>query len=419
MPRPWKRFAPWASISRRGTQSGAAGLGAESPSEPGYQQLALEDEFLRQVRVEPHEQFVLLQQLAAPIFQVDGLRLAEAFPRVAGQSFQVEFTGVRHPAQRGFFRVGPAIAAVGNPLEHAHVFAKPGPEVGAVGIFAKPNAPAAIRLVPELLAWLRGRGIAVRLDDVAAGYAGSANGLPRPQVPDGCDLAIVLGGDGTLLSAARAVAGRTIPVLAVNLGGLGFLTAIPVNDLFPELERALTGVHHLTRRRLLHVAVLRGDKVVAEYQALNDVVIAKASIARIVDLDVWAGDSFVCEYKADGLIVSTPTGSTAYSLAAGGPIIFPTVAAVCITPICPHTLTNRPLLIPADLTVRVVSHMKDEDGFLTVDGQVGGALEPGDALLVRLRRAPLRPSQPLSAHRGLTGESAASNPGNPSPTSPE
>jgi NAD+ kinase len=252
--------------------------------------------------------------------------------------------------------------------------------VKTVGIFAKPNAPAAIRLVPELLAWLRGRGIAVRLDDVAAGYAGSANGLPRPQVPDGCDLAIVLGGDGTLLSAARAVAGRTIPVLAVNLGGLGFLTAIPVNDLFPELERALTGVHHLTRRRLLHVAVLRGDKVVAEYQALNDVVIAKASIARIVDLDVWAGDSFVCEYKADGLIVSTPTGSTAYSLAAGGPIIFPTVAAVCITPICPHTLTNRPLLIPADLTVRVVSHMKDEDGFLTVDGQVGGALEPGDAV---------------------------------------
>ncbi len=254
------------------------------------------------------------------------------------------------------------------------------PSVKTVGIFAKPKAPAATRLVPELLAWLAERGIKARLDEVAATYAGTDPGIPRGHVPDGCDLAIVLGGDGTLLSAARAIAGRAIPILAVNLGGLGFLTAVPIAALFPELERALTGVHRLARRHLLHVAVLRGESVVAEYEALNDVVIAKSSIARIVDLDVWAGDTFVCEYKADGLIVSTPTGSTAYSLAAGGPIIFPTVSAVCVTPICPHTLTNRPLIIPADLPVRVVSHMKDEDSFLTVDGQVGGALEPGDAV---------------------------------------
>jgi NAD+ kinase len=289
------------------------------------------------------------------------------------------------------------------------------PAVKTVGIFAKPNAPAAIRLVPELLAWLTERGIAVRMDEVAAGYAGTGTGLPRPHVPDSCGLAIVLGGDGTLLSAARALAGRPIPLLAVNLGGLGFLTSIQVGDLFPELERALTGDLHITRRNLLHVRVLRDDMIVAEYDALNDVVIAKSSIARIVDLDVWAGDTFVCEYKADGLIVSTPTGSTAYSLAAGGPIVFPTVRAVCITPICPHTLTNRPLIIPADLPVRVVSHAKarkppnaeqndtndsltppvspqladplsanspedNEDSFLTVDGQVGGALEPGDTV---------------------------------------
>jgi NAD+ kinase len=252
--------------------------------------------------------------------------------------------------------------------------------VKTVGIFAKPNAPAATRLVPELLAWLGKRGIEMRLDDVAAAYAPSSTGLPRDQVPEGCDFAIVLGGDGTLLSAARAVAGRPIPLLAVNLGGLGFLTAIPVSDLFPELERALRGIERLTHRQLLHVAVRRGEKIVAEYDALNDVVIAKSSIARIVDLDVWAGDSFVCEYKADGLIVSTPTGSTAYSLAAGGPIIFPSVNAVCITPICPHTLTNRPLIIPGDLPVRVISHVKDEDSFLTVDGQVGGLLEPGDVV---------------------------------------
>jgi NAD+ kinase len=254
--------------------------------------------------------------------------------------------------------------------------------VKTIGIFAKPNAPAATRLVPELLDWLAERRITVRLDDVAAGclQPGGPAGIPREQVPDGCDLAIVLGGDGTLLSAARAIAGRAIPILAVNLGGLGFLTSISVGELFPELERALTGEYPLTRRHLLHVAVRRGDEIVSEYDALNDVVIAKSSIARIVDLDVWAGDTFVCEYKADGLIVSTPTGSTAYSLAAGGPIVFPTVSAVCITPICPHTLTNRPLIIPSDLPVRVVGHVKDSDSFLTVDGQVGGALEPGDSV---------------------------------------
>ena len=225
--------------------------------------------------------------------------------------------------------------------------------VKTVGIFAKPNAPAAIRLVPELLAWLHARGIAIRLDEVAAAYAvnypGPFTALPRPEVPND-DLAIVLGGDGTLLSAARAVAGRPIPVLAVNLGGLGFLTAIPVGELFPELERAVTGEHRLTHRRLLHVAVRRGVEVVAEYAALNDVVIAKSSIARIVDLDVWVGDTFVCEYKADGLIVSTPTGSTAYSLAAGGPIIFPTVNAICITSYPPTT--PPAFMIPSDLTVR-------------------------------------------------------------------
>jgi NAD+ kinase len=251
--------------------------------------------------------------------------------------------------------------------------------VKTVGVFAKPKAPAATRLVPELLAWLAGRGIEVRLDDVAASYAGpGVSGLPRASVAEGCDLAIVLGGDGTLLSAARALGGRAIPILAVNLGSLGFLTAIPISDFFPELARTLSGQFRVTRRSLLHVAVIRGGETVAEYDALNDVVIAKSSIARIVDLDVWAGDSFVSEYKADGLIVSTPTGSTAYSLAAGGPIVFPTVNAVCVTPICPHTLTNRPLLIPGSLPIRVVSHAKDDDSFLTVDGQVGGALQPGD-----------------------------------------
>jgi NAD+ kinase len=252
--------------------------------------------------------------------------------------------------------------------------------VKAVGIFSKPNSPQAQKLVPELLAWLDARHVDTRLDNETAHYAGMLVGLDRAHVPEGCDLAVVLGGDGTLLSAARAVGNRAIPLLAVNLGGLGFLTAIAQDDLFPELERALSGAHHLTRRKMLRVSVIRNGTSVAEYQALNDVVIAKSAIARIVDLETWAGDSFVCGYKADGLIISTPTGSTAYSLSAGGPIVYPTVKAICLTPICPHTLTNRPIIIPSDMGIRVISRSTDEGSYLTVDGQIGSPLEAGDTV---------------------------------------
>jgi NAD+ kinase len=252
--------------------------------------------------------------------------------------------------------------------------------VSKIGIFSKPNSPQAMEIVPQLLRWLKQRGIDTRLDNETARYAGMLVGLDRAHVPEGCDLAVVLGGDGTLLSAARAVGNRAIPLLAVNLGGLGFLTSIPMKDLFPQLERALAGGQEFTRRKMLRVSLLREGTVVAEYQALNDVVIAKSAIARIVDLEAWAGDSFICEYKADGLIISTPTGSTAYSLSAGGPIVYPTVNAICLTPICPHMLTNRPLIVPSDMTIRIVSRAKDEDAYLTVDGQIGSPLEAGDAV---------------------------------------
>jgi len=252
--------------------------------------------------------------------------------------------------------------------------------VRKVGIFSKPHSQAAMELVPELLRWLTQRGIEARLDNETAHYAGMPAGLDRARVPEGCDLAVVLGGDGTLLSAARAVGNRAIPLLAVNLGGLGFLTSIAMKDLFPELERALAGSREVMRRKMLHVSLLRDGALIAEYQALNDVVIAKSAIARIVDLEAWAGDSFICEYKADGLIISTPTGSTAYSLSAGGPIVYPTVNAICLTPICPHMLTNRPLIVPSEMPIRIVSKASDEDAYLTVDGQVGIPLEGGDAV---------------------------------------
>jgi NAD+ kinase len=252
--------------------------------------------------------------------------------------------------------------------------------VRTVGIFSKPGSPQATELVPELLRWLKGRGIEARLDNETARYAGMLVGLDRIHVADGCDLCVVLGGDGTLLSATRAVGSRAIPILAVNLGGLGFLTSIQVNDLFPQLELALAGQQDVTRRKMLRVTLRREGTMVAEYHALNDVVIAKSNIARMIELEAWAGDSPICEYRADGLIISTPTGSTAYSLSAGGPIMYPTVNAICVTPISPHTLTNRPLIVPSDMPIRIVNRARDEEAYLTVDGQVGSPLESGDAV---------------------------------------
>ncbi len=256
------------------------------------------------------------------------------------------------------------------------------PIIKAVGIISKPGAPRAGEVVPQLIAWLRGRGIAVRLDEETAFYAGET-GMPRDAVPEGCELIVVLGGDGTLLSAARAIATREIPLFPVNLGGLGFLTAITVDELYPELERAFRGEHRIGRRKLLSVELVRGDGVAARYEALNDAVIAKSAIARMIDLDAHVDKQFVCAYKADGLIVSTPTGSTAYSLSAGGPIIFPSVPTICLTPICPHMLTNRPVLVPETSVIRVVSHAPDGSAYLTIDGQVGAPLREGDTLVCR------------------------------------
>ena len=263
------------------------------------------------------------------------------------------------------------------------------PNVKCAGVFSKPNAPAAQTLIPRLFAWLAERDVVVRYDEITAQYLGraalpGAAGLPREAVPDGCDMMIVLGGDGTLLSAARAIAGLEIPLFAVNLGGLGFLTAITVDDLFPELELALRGEARISIRHMLRVDLYRHDQKVAEYDALNDAVLSKAAIARIMDIDVYANSRLVCAYKADGLIVSTPTGSTAYSLSAGGPVIYPTVGALCLTPICPHTLTNRPLIVPSEMTLHIFNKADDKDAFLTIDGQVGEPLMKDDRIECRI-----------------------------------
>lgn len=268
------------------------------------------------------------------------------------------------------------------------------PDIRTVGIIAKPGVPQAHALVPELLAWLKGRGIHARCDFQTAAYTRDCRGMEREAVPDGAELVIVLGGDGTLLSAARAVGGRPIPLFAVNLGGLGFLTAIPGDQLYPELELALDGGQRVSPRRMLHCDVIRNDETIASYEALNDVVLTKSSIARMIDLEAHVDSHFVCTYKADGLIIATPTGSTAYSLSAGGPIVFPAVAALCLTPICPHMLTNRPVLVPDTSSVKVICRSENESTYLTIDGQVGEPVRHNDVILCRSSEHSIRLVRP-------------------------
>lgn len=256
-------------------------------------------------------------------------------------------------------------------------------DIRVVGIISKPGIPHASSIVSGLVAWWKERGVETRLDEVSAQYVGSNGGVAREHVADGAQLVIVLGGDGTLLAAARAVGGREIPILPVNLGGLGFLTAITLDQLFPELERTLSGEEREVPRRMLHGEVLRDGKIVASYEALNDIVVSKTQIARMIDLETYVDGQYVSTFKADGLIVATPTGSTAYSLSAGGPIVFPAVAAICVTPVCPHMLTNRPVLVPSTSVIEIICKSSRNETYLTIDGQVGEPIIENDRVVCR------------------------------------
>jgi NAD+ kinase len=249
---------------------------------------------------------------------------------------------------------------------------------------SKPRREELREVVPGLVKWLRHRQVEVCLDQETAFTMTSAGpSFSRSELPKGVDLVLVLGGDGTLLAAARAVQGRDIPLLAVNLGSLGFLTAVTLDELYPSLEQALDGRHQEDLRHMVCVELIRGGEVRAAYHALNDVVLNKAAIARILDFEVSVGGELVSNYKADGLIISTPTGSTGYSLAAGGPITFPAVKALLITPICSHTLNHRPLVIPDEATIEIVVHSHEESVYLTADGQVGMAVQHQDRIACR------------------------------------
>jgi len=269
--------------------------------------------------------------------------------------------------------------------------------IRSVGIISRPRRKDVATVVPALLAWLAERGVKVVCDrETAECIPSSCDVQSREQIPAMADLLIVLGGDGTLLAAARLLGARNVPILPVNLGGLGFLTSVTLDDLYPVLEQAIHEQARYSERVLLESRVLRGGKPFHCARALNDAVLNKAALARIIDMHLHVNGEFVCKYKADGLIVATPTGSTAYSLSAGGPIVYPVASAFVITPICPHTLTNRPLVVPDNVKIEIGFAGGEAPVYLTLDGQVGVELHADD--VVALEAAPeklrlVRPQQ--------------------------
>jgi NAD+ kinase len=252
--------------------------------------------------------------------------------------------------------------------------------MNTIGLVVKLKTPEAITLGRELSAWLQARGKTIMPEDRTSEELGFSRGWRKVEIMAQADLAIVLGGDGTLLSVARRASKREVPILGVNLGSLGFLTATTVEEMFTAVERVLAGDYEVERRSLLEAVLTRNGERIGSFQVLNDVVINKGALARIIDMETWVDDEYLCTYKADGLIVSTPTGSTAYSLAAGGPIIDPAVNVVVLAPICPHTLSNRPIVLPDHAHIQVVLRTADEEVILTLDGQEGLEMKAGDTV---------------------------------------
>jgi len=256
----------------------------------------------------------------------------------------------------------------------------------SVGIFVKRHHQDAVRVAAQVAEWLSGRGIEVLADEALAAAVPAAQSCQETVIPHQADLLIVLGGDGTLLSVARLVADRRTPILGINLGSLGFLTEITRDEIIPVLEQLVAGKLTVSERLRLDVAIRREGTEVARYLVLNDLVINKGALARIIDMEAWVDDTYLTTFKADGLIVATPTGSTAYNLAAGGPIISPALHCLVISPICPHMLTNRPIIVSDESVIRIEVKFQNEEVAMTADGQVGMPLLGGD--VVEIRRSP-------------------------------
>lgn len=269
-----------------------------------------------------------------------------------------------------------------------------------IGIVLKPNQPDALRTVCELAAWLNDRGIALVgtpeierqriLDETGC----AVEQFPREELAAHVDLILVLGGDGTMIATSRMLGDREVPVLGVNYGGLGYLAEFRIEELYQALESILSHNFRLDRRVMLDVELLRGGEVLTHNRVLNDVVINKSALARIIEIEAHLNQHFVNAFRADGLIISTPTGSTAYNLSAGGPVIFPSMNAVVITPICPFTLSNRPIVVPDDATIELLLKTDQEEVTLTLDGQVGFSLKVNDRVVIRKSSVTFRLVQP-------------------------
>lgn len=252
-----------------------------------------------------------------------------------------------------------------------------------IGIITKPGEPRAAELASQIAQWAADHEINLFVNDRVKDLPPGTFSASAREIADNCDLLVALGGDGTMISTARLVAGRGTAVLGINLGTLGYLTEFALEEAIPALECVVRGEYETIQRTMLDWRVLRDGDQVAAGTALNDVVVNKSALARIIDIDCWVGSNYVTGYRADGLIVATPTGSTAYNLAAGGPILAPGAEAIAICPICPHTLTNRPLVLPFDVEIRLQMNTREQEVMLTADGQIGLPLMAGDRIEIR------------------------------------
>lgn len=271
-----------------------------------------------------------------------------------------------------------------------------------IGLVLKPHQPDALRTICELATWVADRDITlvggpeIERDQIQQQTGCSVHEVANDQLAHDADLILVLGGDGTMIATARLMGDREVPVLGVNFGGLGYLAEFRIEEIYSALESILSGSYRLDQRVMLKVELLRGDQTVTSNRVLNDVVINKSALARIIEIEAYLNHQFVNSFRADGLIVSTPTGSTAYNLSAGGPVIYPSMNAVVITPICPFTLSNRPIVVPDDAVIELCLKTQQEEVALTLDGQVGFPLNVEDRVVIRKSATTFNLVQPMN-----------------------
>jgi NAD+ kinase len=274
--------------------------------------------------------------------------------------------------------------------------------IDRVGVVVKPHQPEALKTLCSIVEWLNERGIKlvggpdIQRDQIQHETGCAIEVMAPEQLSDSVDLVIVLGGDGTMIATARMLGDKKVPVLGINYGGLGYLAEFRIEELFTALESILSGSFAIEQRVMLAVELWRGEEAVTRNRVLNDVVINKSALARIIEIEASLNTHFVNSFRADGLIVSTPTGSTAYNLSAGGPVIYPSMNAIVITPICPFTLSNRPIVVPDESVIELRLITQNEDVALTLDGQVGFPLKPEDRVVIRKSSNTFNLVQPMN-----------------------